>query len=343
MSKKDTVIDLFSTCPPSAGVEGSDYLDQVIQVSQWSEQSGCKGILVYSDNSQVDPWLLAHVIVAHTETLCPLVAVQPIYMHPYTIAKAVTSIAWLYRRRVYLNMVAGGFKGDLAALNDATPHDLRYKRLVEYTSIISQLLRGEHPVRFRGEFYQTEGLRLSPACPKELFPGIFISGSSEAGRAAAKEISATAIEYPKPVMEGRQTSSEDVGIRIGIVSRQDHNEAWNAAFQRFPVDRRGQLTHQLAMKVSDSVWHRQLSDLANQQNDGKHPYWLVPFENYKTMCPYLVGDHREVGKELAGYIELGYRTFITDVPENAQELQHIGIAFNHALESLKCQTASRIG
>jgi len=36
--------------------------------------------------------------------------------------------------------VAGGFKNDLEALNDMTPHDRRYDRLIEYTSVIKELL-----------------------------------------------------------------------------------------------------------------------------------------------------------------------------------------------------------
>src|SRR5256885_11620952 len=37
--------------------------------------------------------------------------------------------------------------------------------------------------------------------------------------------------------------------------------------------RSGQLTHQLAMKVSDSAWHKQLSDLAAATASGESPYW----------------------------------------------------------------------
>ena len=334
-----TDIELFSTCPPAPAVVDGDYLKQVIDVAHWSERAGCRGILVYSDNSQVDPWLVAQLIVEHTASLCPLVAVQPVYMHPYTVAKSVASIACLHGRRLYLNMVAGGFKNDLAALGDDTAHDRRYARLTEYTAIIQQLLRGDGPVSHTGEFYKVENLRLSPACPTELLPGVFMSGSSEAGMAAARELGATAIEYPKPVRDytGPDGGGLESGIRIGIISREQSDAAWEAAHTRFPEDRRGQLTHQLAMRVSDSVWHKQLSGLAAQK--GESPYWLVPFENYKTMCPYLVGSYREVGEELAGYIAHGYRTFITDVPQVPEELDHIGQAFHSALEQANVTTS----
>src|SRR5579872_1520776 len=265
-------------------------------------------------------------------------------MHPYAAAKAVATFAHLYKRRIYLNMVAGGFKNDLVALNDTTPHDSRYERLVEYTEIIQRLLRGGEPVSFAGKFYKVENLKLFPTYPPELFPGIFISGSSDAGLAAARLVHATAIKYPKPLNDYKDFAGQtelDSGIRIGIISRERGGEAWADAHKRFPEDRKGQLTHQLAMKVSDSVWHKQLSELAESKE--QNPYWLVPFENYKTMCPYLVGDYNDVGSELAGYISLGYRTFITDIPEDPEELQHIGRAFHRAMEISKCQSYSKTG
>ena len=339
---RPTGAEIFSTCPPSADADPARYLKQVIRTAQWSEQAGCTGMLVYADNSQVDPWLLAQVVIENTEARAPLVAVQPVYMHPYMVAKRIASIAALYGRRVYLNMVAGGFRNDLLALNDATPHDRRYDRLVEYTQIIVQLLRGE-TVNFRGEFYRVDGLRLTPECAPGLFPGLFVSGSSEAGQAAARALGATAIEYPQPARDGRSAATGNAGIRVGIVTRSDAEAAWTEALRRFPVDRKGQLIHQLAMKVSDSAWHQQLSALARNRGGRRDPYWLVPFENYKTMCPYLVGDYREVGAELAAYIDLGYRAFITDVPADPEDLGHIACAFNFALEEVKCRNAYKTG
>jgi alkanesulfonate monooxygenase len=329
----DPRIEVFSTCPPSSGWDTRTYLQEVVRVARWSEGAGCKGILIYSDNSLVDPWLVAQVIIESTRSLCPLVAVQPVYMHPYSVARMVASLAYLHGRRIYLNMVAGGFKNDLTALNDATPHDRRYHRLIEYTTVIRSLLSGPSPVDFGGEFYRTSKLRLSPSLPPDLTPGIFISGSSEAGIAAARAIGATAIEYPKPAEEcGDGAAADGVphGIRVGIIARAAEQDAWDAARARFPEDRKGQLAHQLAMKVSDSVWHGQLSQKGAGAEAG--PYWLVPFQNYKTMCPYLVGSYERVGAEIGRYAALGHRAFILDVPREADDLHHTSLAFDRALE-----------
>jgi alkanesulfonate monooxygenase len=327
---KPVSVELFSTCPPADGHRGQPYIDHVLNVARWSEEAGHTGILVYTDNNQLDAWLVSHLIIQHTKSLCPLVAVQPVYMHPYTVAKMITTFGGLYGRRVYLNMVAGGFKNDLTALNDTTPHDKRYDRLVEYTTVVARLLAGS-VVSYEGEFYRVDKLRLTPPLAAELHPGIFISGSSEAGVGAAKTLGAIAVKYPKPPGEEEAMLDGAVraGIRVGIITRARAGQAWEVAHARFPEDRRGQLTHHLAMKVSDSAWHQQLSQGAPR--DEGSPYWLVPFQNYKTMCPYLVGSYDEVAGELGRYIALGYRTFILDIPSSAEELDHTNVAFERAL------------
>jgi len=329
------MIEVFSTCPPSTGVPRESYLERVADVARWSEAAGCKGILVYSDNALVDPWLLSHIIIQHTTALCPLVAVQPIYMHPYWVAKQIASFAYLYGRRFYLNMVAGGFVNDLEALNDTTPHDKRYARLVEYTTIVMRLLSSPAALTYVGEFHSVVKLKLVPPVPDALVPGVFVSGSSDAGLAAARVLGATAIKYPKPADE-EQFPPQDLataGIRVGIIARDTDEEAWAVAHERFPEDRKGQLTHQLAMKVSDSAWHKELSTIDDRQSP-QSPYWLVPFQNYKTMCPYLVGSYERVGRELARYITLGCRTFILDVPYSPGELRHTNMSFECALTAV---------
>lgn len=294
-------------------------------------------MLIYTDNGIVDPWLVAQSVLRGTRRLCPLVAVQPVYMHPYTAAKMVASLAFMHGRRICLNMLAGGFRNDLIALGDKTPHDDRYARTIEYSLIMRRLLEADRPVTFEGQYYDVRGLRLAPALPAELFPDFLISGSSDAGRAAAAAIGATAIEYPKPPAETGERAAPNGqrrGVRIGIIARADAEEAWRVAWDRFPEDRRGRLAHGLAMRTSDSVWHKQLSGLARQSTEQGNPYWLWPFENYSTFCPYLVGDFGTVSDEVARYLRLGASSFILDIPREPSDLETTGLVFRAALEKV---------
>ena len=327
-------VEVFSTCPSSL-VTPDNYVRRVTEVSRWSEEAGCKGILVYTDNSLVDPWLVSQIIIQNTNTLCPLVAVQPVYMHPYAVAKMVASLAFLNGRRVYLNMVAGGFKNDLLALNDTTPHDRRYDRLAEYTHIIKELLAGRAPVTYEGDFYKVEKLTMTPPLPPDLFPGILISGSSPAGLAAAQAMGATAVKYPEPPEQCQLGPTDGTyGVRVGVIAREQEEKAWEIAYQRFPEDRKGQITSQLATKVSDSVWRRKLSELGGEKKGKRDTYWLGPFQNYKTNCPYLVGSHEQVAEELGRYIAAGYKTYILDIPASKEELEHIGVVFKLASQRI---------
>jgi alkanesulfonate monooxygenase len=324
---------IFSTCPQSRDSAPDEYARRVTETARWSEAAGCEGMLVYTDNGILDPWLVSQLVIQSTERLAPLVALQAAYMHPYSAAKMVTSLGYLHGRRLYLNMVAGGFRNDLIALGDDTPHDERYERTIEYAQIVKRLLAGE-TVSCEGRRYTISKLTMTPPLPAQLQPGLFISGSSPAGLQAAAQIGAVAVKYPKRSTEEVDQAAAPAGMRVGIITRSSADAAWSIARERFPEDRKGQIAHELAMKVSDSHWHRQLSDMAAATSTEDDPYWLLPFENYATFCPYLVGSYERVGAELARYIQLGFHSFILDIPASQEELHHVGAVFERARASV---------
>jgi alkanesulfonate monooxygenase len=328
-------LEIFTTCPQSKDFERRDYVRRAVDIAQWSEEFNCRGMLIYTDNGLIDPWSVAQIVIQNTSRLIPLVAVQPVYMHPYWLAKQISTIAYLHDRPVALNMLAGGFKNDLIAMGDDTPHDDRYLRTTEYTRIILGLLEGGAPVDFAGKYYTVRKLKIAPPVPAELFPAVLLSGSSAAGLASAKALGATAIRYPQPPdseAEERDAVATGVkcGARVGIIAREDGEEAWRIAHELFPTDHRGELQHKLATAVSDSVWHKQLSGLGDQPMSQDSPYWLSPMKSYKTFCPYLVGSYSRVAQELSRYITLGFRTWITDIPPSREELAHVMEAYRRA-------------
>jgi alkanesulfonate monooxygenase len=295
-------------------------------------------MLIYVDPPLVDPWVVAQVIIRATERIYPLVAVQPVYMHPYALAKTVASIGHVYGRRIYLNMVAGASRQHLIALGDDTPHDERYERLVEYTWIVKRLLAGER-VSCDGPYYRLRNVSLTPPLPPELMPGVFVSGSSPASMLAAEALDATAIKNPKQA--GEESAGvglngwKSLGLRVGVIVRSDEDTAWEVAHARFPEDRQGQVTHAVVMKLSDSEWRHHLVRLGQTPVSRLNPYWLRPFENYKTFCPYLVGSYDGVADELTRYLRLGFETFILDIPASEEELAHTTLAFERAAAQVR--------
>lgn len=333
MTTSPYAFQLFSTCPQSSGhADGSVYLEDVRRTAAWADDFGYTGMLIYSDHGLVDPWLVAAEMLQATKALHPLVAVQPANMHPHSVAKLVASLSYLYDRRIYLNMIAGGFAGDLTAIGDLTPHDDRYDRLREYTEIIVGLTSGR-AVSLSGDWYTVEGLSLSPQVPEHKRPGVMMSGSSPAGLATAIALGATAVQYPRPASEQPAPDTSigvDTGIRVGIVARDDAEAAWRVAHDRFPPTRRGQILHEMAMQRSDSQWHATLSELAEESARQGNAYWLGPVQNYSTFCPYLVGSYDDVAVEVARYWAEGHRTVILDIPPTEDEFGHTAQVFERA-------------
>ena len=313
----------YTTCPPSSAYAPDTYAKRVAQVAEWAEDAGAEGALIYTDNGLADPWTVAQTVLMQTRRLVPMVATQPIYMPPFSVAKRITSLALMHGRHVALNMVAGGFPRDLAALGDETAHDDRYARLEEYVQIFQSLLRGE-TVTIEGRFYRQTGLSLQPAMPAELLPEIFLSSSSPAGRMTAAALGATEVSYPPPPGEIAADPAERPTsvVRLGLIARDTHDEAWAIAQARFPADPRGNMMHRMAMATSDSAWHRLLSEMGSRISGQEGVYWLHPFQTYRTFCPYLVGSHDEVAAALASYRAQGVRGLILDVPATEEDLPH---------------------
>jgi alkanesulfonate monooxygenase len=334
-------LNLFTTTPQSVEFNSTDFLKELKRIIHQSEAHEYQGTLIYSDNRLIDPWLVADLVVSETQHLLPMIALQPVYMHPYTVAKKISTIGYLYERPIALNLIAGGFKNDLTALDDQTEHDRRYDRLLEYTEIIQQLLQSDQPVTYEGEFYSIYNLKLSPPLPDQLMPEWYLSGSSDAAHRTAERLEAKLLEYPEPashyLIPENMPTPPSTGVRLGILARATHEEAWREARHRFPETRQGKLTHKVANAVSDSKWHHRLSEHDGESMDDEPVYWLGPFQHYQTFCPYLVGQYEEVAQELSHYLRAGYNTYILDIPVSEAELQHTLHVFKLAQRHLNHQ------
>jgi alkanesulfonate monooxygenase len=326
------VLTVYTTAPSSNDVSSTEFRRLAVDVARWTEAAGHRGLLVYSDNTLVDPWQAAQLIIEHTESLVPLVAVQPVLRHPFDVARAISSLGFQYGRQVDLNLVTGGFAGHLHELGDTLDHDQRYLRLVEYGQIIDKLLAGGPPVTHRGEFYSLNRVKLTNPLPAGLTPRTYVSGSSEACVATQQTLGAIRLCYPRYI--GDYAESPDVlrgnGIRLGIIARERADEAWHVAHERFPTDKLGEQLHDLAAGQVESRWHQSLSAEAQRCAAPREGYWLYPFRAYQTFCPYLVGSYQEVAQLLGRYLHLGVTALILDVPREEDDLHHAGIALHLA-------------
>lgn len=318
------------------------YWKHIADTIEWSDRHGATGVLLFEGNdTYVQPWLAAQATFANTQRLSPLVAVNPVYMHPFTAAKMVSSFAYLFQRRTYLNMITGTALSYLDALNDQLDKEERYARLREYAELMTLLLQSQgEPVTYEGKYYQTKNLKLEPAVPAELQPVFYIAGQSEAAVETAKAIGAVQMQMlPAELDEGLTIGL--TGIHFGIVARETEDEAWGAAREAFPPDAQGRRIQAFSMNNTDSAWKQRMMMAAKMETGAKPGYWLEPFRNFKADCPYFVGSHSQVAELIANLVRAGIRHFILDVAHAEREFAEVAKATRQAAAIL-APTASAV-
>ncbi|QUQ67056.1 LLM class flavin-dependent oxidoreductase [Kutzneria sp. CA-103260] len=323
---------IYTSIPPMRAGEALDrYRGRIVDVAGHTEEAGFAGILTFTDNRSLDPWLLAQLIIGHTDRIAPLVAVNPVYSHPVAAVRMINTIGGLFRRRVDLNLVSGGFARHLREVGCALPHDDRYDRLREYGEIVQRMLLEERPLKFAGDHYRLNGVRLSPRLPADqvtrLFPKMFVSGASDACRRTQQALGATRLAYPQEIdNQPAGLPFAGSGVGFGIIARDSSEEAWRVARERFPVTAEGEQLHDLSATRTESRWHRNLADDVSRSPVREDVYWLYPFRSSRTFSPYLVGSHAEVGELLQRYFSLGVSTVILDGLLDEEDLHHAAIA-----------------
>ena len=175
-------------------------------------------------------------------------------------------------------------------------------------------------------------LRLTPPLPPELLPGHprlrLVRGGSR-GRAGDRC-------DRRPVPEAARRGGEPThstaliasGIRVGIIARETGEEAWRVARERFPEDRKGQITHELAMKVSDSQLAPAAVRAGRRAVSDAQPVLARPVQELQDVLPVPRRQLRARGGGARPlHRDWGSATFILDIPREAEELHHTELAF----------------
>jgi alkanesulfonate monooxygenase len=315
----NTRLRVFPAIPRT--LKAAQYIDELMRVARFSERNGLEGPLLFAGNDTlVEPWSMAQHILAQTAKISPLIAVNPLYMHPFTVAKFVSSFALLYHRKVYLNMITGTATSDLVGLGEQRSHEERYSRLGEFILILRQLLASTRPVTFNGTYYATNNLQLRPGMAPALMPEFLIAGQSDDARRVATQTGCLMMQMLPPNLEQGISAP---GVNFGIFARQERGQARREAKQLFQdcVEKRELLKY--TMENTDSVWKRRLNEAGQNGELHKNGYWLLPFLTYQSDCPYLVGSYAEIGTTLRRFSEMNVGTIILDVVADEQELEHV--------------------
>lgn len=325
------VVDVFTVSPRTA--DDTLYWKNIETVARLSDRYGYSGILIFTGNDVLlDPWVVAQRVLTETARLSPLVAINPLYMHPFTAAKFISSFAQLHGRRTYVNLVTGAALSYQQSFHDTLSHDERYERLREYAELM-QLLLSTPSVTYEGQHYRVSNLQLLPRLPEALRPGYLLAGQSEAALQTAKAVGAVSMQMlPATLDEGLRAGVR--GVHFGITTRPQEADAWKAARALFPEDAMGQSVLELSMRNTDAEWKWRMKMAAEGASVAKHGYWLEPFRNFKADCPYFVGGHAQVAALIASLVRRGIETIILDIPPVEEEFHHIDLALKEAANLL---------
>ncbi|GIJ21051.1 LLM class flavin-dependent oxidoreductase [Micromonospora lutea] len=284
---------------------------QIDTTIRLADRYGFTGVLAHTGNDALfDPWLVGQHALDSTPRLEPLVAVNPVYHHPFAVAQWIAALTHRYQRRVFLNFVTGTATPDRVALGDDLDHDRRYDRLREYAQIVLALVDGAAPLTVTGDFYQLRGARLRLPTPPGLRPVPFIAGQSPAAAQCSRAIEAVSVGMWRPQPPDR---GESKGAYAGLIVRESDADAWRVARERYPADPDLAAAGAAALRYTDATWRHQAFAEAEEPNERPTWFWREPMRSMRADCPYLVGGVETLAPVLAAHQSAGFASLILDL------------------------------
>ena len=81
---------IFAVSPRADNAKS--YWAGTLKSAELSEKYGLTGVLLFNGNdTYLETWVVAEELLRRTKSISPLVAVNPVYMHPFTVAKIIAS------------------------------------------------------------------------------------------------------------------------------------------------------------------------------------------------------------------------------------------------------------
>jgi alkanesulfonate monooxygenase len=309
----------------------------ILEIIRLSEEFGYTGLLLFESNrGNIDPWFFAQLVLSNSRDLCPFIAVNPIYMHPFTVAKRILSLTKYYGRKIYINFISGTSISDMTSLGDNLDKEQRYERLKEYIQIIDALLRATRSLSFSGKFYMTYGLALSDRLPAELLPDYFIAGASIQAKELNNMFSSTSFSMAN---ESYHQASPDrikpllkKGVHFGLITRPVQEEARKRSNELFKSNEDIEDMLSYSMTNTDSTWKKELFE--RSKTDSNNSFSLLPFMNLKADCPYYIGNYDQISSVIEDYVSSGVSTLVVEIPGGKEEFHHVEISLKNAEQQI---------
>lgn len=283
------------------------YLDRLTAQLAAAEQIGVVGAFAYDFPAAIDPWLAAFDVLTRS-ALQPIVAVRPHQESAESVARRLLDLGYRFGRPTHVNLVSGATAAS-RAVGDGGDKVAARQRLG----------------RFAAELRAEVSRRLDPADARS--PLLITPSSSTPGVVPVDMVLMMARPRPalaKEIARIRDDQGvERISLLIGMVVRETEEQAWAAAADLYPDDRRQRLANKMFMGQVVSSEHRAAHEFGEGQTVQDERLWYG-FPTFGLDAPKLIGSTEQVLAWLDACADIGVTDLIIDLPANTGEYLHLG-------------------
>ncbi|MFE2218245.1 LLM class flavin-dependent oxidoreductase [Streptomyces canus] len=303
-------------------------LGRMVEDARLAEASGVDTLLIGYGSTYPDGLVIGTSILGATRRMRALIAHRPGVVSPTVAARMFATLAVQSEGRVRINVVAGGSPSDQLRDGDHVEHDMRYRRAIEYVSILRRLWSDASPYTHAGEYYDLTKARLDLRPPTEWMPVIYMGGASEPAREFAAASAESYMSWTEPVHAvkerfadiaercarlGRPRPRFSVSMRLILGDTED--EAWRKAWDLAPGVRDGQNE---VRGHRDDVGRSRQVELVKQSLVHDERLWLglTAASGGMGNTGALVGTPEQIHDALMRYVvEAGADAFVLTGPD----------------------------
>jgi alkanesulfonate monooxygenase len=279
------------------------------------------GMLISSSGADFfDPWIMAQYYLQNTTNTSAVIAINPVYTHPFTAARMIVSLSELYQRKLFINFVIGSDLMDLHSIGDRLSHDERYRRMDEFIHIFKGLVFSRKKLTYKGLYYEVENISLLSKMKEDFLPEFWVAGHSDAGVALAKKYDVLNLQMIQEENPAKDIS--DKMYAFSIVCRDAIEEIETVISTQFPKDRFGEILFQQTLAHTDSDWKQKIYQKIVKGEMNK--LFRAESVKYKyTADPCLAGSKNEMKEFFSPLIESGLKNVLITY-HNEVDLNNFG-------------------
>jgi hypothetical protein len=287
------------------------YLDRLTAYLAAAEKIGIVGAFVYDFPVAMDPWLAAFDVLACSTVLQPIVAVRPHQESAESVARRVVDLGYRFGRPTHVNIVAGATKPSRAG--GGAEDKAATRRVLGQFSVD---LGAEIDRRIDADVERPLVVTPSSSTPG-VVPSDIVLMMARPRETLAKDIARVRSEQ----------GVERVSLLVGFVVRDTEEQAWAAAAELYPHDRRQVIAGRMFMSQVVSSEHAASYALGEQQDVHDERLWYgAPTRGIDA--PKLVGSAAQVREWLRSCADIGVTDIIVDLPPTVAEYEHLGAVFS---------------